>query len=133
MTHHDPSLSDAPSLLTRLLAEGRALITAEIALAKSELSRNLQRAGNGLVFCVVAALLGLAAFHVLAAAAALGLAAAGLPLAWAVLIVGGVLIAIAIVCFLLGRARLSVSTLKPTKTLKNVKADIETLEDVTRA
>lgn len=133
MTHRDPSLANAPSLISRLLSEMVALITTEFALAKAELSQNVTRMGNGLVFCGVAALLGLTAFHLLAAAAALGLAAAGLPLVWAVLIVGVALILAALVCFLVGRAHLKVRNLRPSRTLRNLQADMDTLEEAKRA
>lgn len=132
MSQQEPSLSNAPTLVSRLLSEAVALVTTELKLAKAEMSQNVSRMGGGLVFCGLAALLSLTALHVLAAAAALGLAAAGLPLGWAVLIVGVVLIVVALICFLVGRSRLKVQNLKPSRTLRNLQADISTLEGAKR-
>lgn len=125
-----PPVQRAPSIAAQLLHEAKALFTTEFKLARRELSESISRAGSGLTLLAVALLFALVAFHALALAAVMGLVALGLHMGWAALIVFGVLVALAGILALMGKSRLKPENLKPKRTVEQIKADIQTLEEV---
>ncbi|WP_281982735.1 phage holin family protein [Thalassorhabdomicrobium marinisediminis] len=133
MTPHKPDITDAPSLLSRLMTETKMLVVSEVKLAKQEVSDKLTQLGVGAGMLVGAALIAFTAFHALAAAAVFGLMALDIAAGWAVLIVALILVAIALVLFFMGKSRIKAENLKPKQTLRNIKADIHTIKEAPRA
>lgn len=116
--------SPTTELFRRLLTDVRIMFGRQAQLAKLELENKgsrLRTAGVEIAAAVVVAVLGVG---VLIAAAVLALTIV-LP-AWAgALIVGAVLVTVAAVLFLMGRARLrSLGSLAPTETIEAAREDV---------
>lgn len=129
----NPDLRNAPQLFTTTLRQLFTLIQDELKLARAEMSHNLTRAGMGLAFFGIAALLALVALNVLASALVAYIAQAGLSVGMAALIVGGGLLGLACLLALVGKQRLSSDALAPTRTARNLKQDIENIKETTHA
>ncbi|MEL6585118.1 MAG: phage holin family protein [Pseudomonadota bacterium] len=129
----DSDLRDAPSHLVSTLRHLSSLMQGELALAKAEMARNLSRAGTGLIFFGIAALLTLVALNVLATALVGYIAETGLSLGVAATLVGGGLLVIAIAFALGGKARLSADALHPTRTAENLARDMDAIKEATHA
>ena len=114
-------LSDAINQLSRL-------VRGEVALAKAEVAQNLRNAGLGIGLLVGAAILGLVALNVLAAALVVLIAHWTGP-GWASLIVGVLIIAVAGLLAMRGLASLKPENLAPTRTVRNVQADARTIKE----
>lgn len=116
--------SPTSELFRRLLTDVRLIFGRQAQLAKLELEdkgSRLRTAGVEIAAAVVVAVFGVG---VLIAAAVLALTIV-LPAWAAALIVGAVLVAVAAVLFLLGRARLrSLGSLAPTETLEAAREDM---------
>ncbi|WP_299694483.1 phage holin family protein [uncultured Tateyamaria sp.] len=126
-------LRDAPGHLVATIRHLSSLMQGELALAKAEIARNLSRAGVGLVFFGVAALVSLVALNVLATALVGYIAAAGLSLGLAATLVGGGLLAIAAGFAFAGKTRLSAEALHPTRTVENLSRDIDSIKEASNA
>lgn len=83
------------SLVSSAAQDVSALVRGEIALAKAEVKQDMREAATGGGLFGAAALLGLFALVMLCFAAAYGIHAAGLGLAWAWLIMGGAFLVLA--------------------------------------
>lgn len=119
-------LSDAVNQLTRL-------VRGEVALAKAEVAQNVRNAAIGVGLLVGAVILSLVALHVLAAALVAALAATGLGAGWSALIVGVVILVVALLLALRGLSALKPENLAPSRAIRNVQADAQTIkETVTR-
>lgn len=129
----DPPLSDAPHLAQEAFAHLRGLVKSEWKLARAEMTNAAKRAGRGAIFLGVALALALVAFHALAITAILALAAAGIPLVWAALITTVGVLVLALICLLIGRSALKPEKLSPKRTLNNLRSDMATIQEVTRA
>ena len=116
---HQDSIGD---LLRELASESTALVRGEIELAKQEMRESIARAGSGLVFMAVAALVGWLALSTLVAAAVVALVPF-LGGALAALVVTVVLAVTAGTLLLLGRRRLKGARLKPEQTLESLRED----------
>ncbi|WP_371225290.1 phage holin family protein [Roseovarius sp. 2305UL8-3] len=127
----NPDIREAPQLLTTTLRQFFTLVQNELKLARAEMSRNLSRAGTGLVFFGVAALLALVALNVLASALVAYIAETGLSVGMAALIVGGGLLALACILALVGKQRLSADAIAPSNATRNLKRDIESIKETT--
>lgn len=114
-------LSDAVNQLTRL-------VRGEVALAKAEVAQNVRNAGIGIGMLVVAVVLALVALNVLAVAL-VGLLATWIGPGWAALIVGLVILAVAALLVFRGLAALKPENLAPSRTVKNVQADAQTIKE----
>lgn len=125
------AIQDAPSLLVDTLRQFSTLVQGEFKLAKAEMSRIVTRAGVGLAMIAVAFLLALVALNVLASAAVAYIAANGLSVGSAALIVGGILIIFAIALAFAGKSRLSADALTPNETAENIRKDIRTIKEST--
>lgn len=116
--------SPTSELFRRLLTDVRLIFGRQAQLAKLELEdkgSRLRTAGVEIAAAVVLAVFGVG---VLIAAAVLALTIV-LPAWAAALIVGAVLVAVAAVLFILGRARLrSLGSLAPTETLEAAREDM---------
>lgn len=122
-------LEDAPSMLVDTLRQFTSLIQGEIKLARAEVSGIATRATVGIAFLAVAFLLALVALNVLASAAVAYVAANGLSVGSAALLVGGILLLVAVGFVLAGKSRLSADALTPQRTAANVRRDITTLKE----
>jgi hypothetical protein len=94
------------ALVTSATKDLSALVRDEIALAKAELRRDVKQAVMGSGLFAVAGVLAVFALIMLSFAAAYGIHAAGLGLAWAWLIVAGSYLLIAAACGGVGLLRL---------------------------
>jgi hypothetical protein len=112
-----------------LLDAAARLIGHEWKLAKAEVSRNVGRAGVGAGLLASAFFIGTISVGVLAAAAVAALAAAGLELWLAALIVGGGLALIAGILAAIGLRKLSARQLIPARTLSNIQRDMDMLKE----
>jgi Putative Actinobacterial Holin-X, holin superfamily III len=119
-------LREAPpgELLRSLLADIRLLLQKEAELAKLEVKDRGSRIGIAGGIMAGAAVVALLALGTLIAAAVAGLAIV-LPLWAAALIVGTVLVMVAVVIFVVGRARMrAVGSLAPTATIETAREDV---------
>lgn len=122
-------LNDAPRQIVGTLRQFTTLVQDEMALARAELSSNLSRAGLGIAFVLVAALLALVALNVLATALVELLTANGVAPWLAALSIGGVLLVTAVALALVGKSRLTPEALAPTRTFENIKKDFGHLKE----
>lgn len=129
MSHPDPR--QAPSLFVEAFRDFSNLMQTELHLAKAEISSKVSRAGTGIVFFVIAALLALTALNVLAGALVAYIASVGFTAGTAALIVGGVILLVAILLVLAGKSRLSASALEPSRTINNLQRDVSTVRGAT--
>jgi Putative Actinobacterial Holin-X, holin superfamily III len=98
----EQKLSD---LVSSAAQDASALVRGEIALAKAEVREDVRQAATGGALFGAAAVLGVFALVMLCFAAAYGLHATGLGLAWCWLIVAGAFLLLAGICGLVGLAR----------------------------
>ena len=111
-------------LLRSLLADIRLMLRWEAELAKLEVKDRGSRLGIAGGIMAGAAVVALLALGTLIAAAVAGLAIV-LPLWAAALIVGTVLVMVAVVIFVVGRARMrAVGSLAPTATIETAREDV---------
>ena len=103
------------------------LVRHEIALAKSEMKRDVARAGAGAAMLGAAAFLGAVGFVLLCVTAARGLEAAGLPAWLSYLIVAVALLLLAGLLALLGKGRLQKVT-APQRTIATSKGTVAALK-----
>jgi hypothetical protein len=94
------------TLVTAATKDLSTLVREEIALAKAEVKRDAKQAATGGGLFGVAGLFGLFALIMLSFAAAYGINATGLSLAWSWLIVGGAYLLITAVCAGIGALRM---------------------------
>ncbi len=118
------------SLLSDAMNNVSSLVRNEVDLARAEISENVSRAGVAIGMIAGATIIVLVALNVLAAALVAALTEAGLDAGWAALVVGVILAVIAFVLIGKGVNDLKLSSLAPTRTVKNVKRDAEAVKDV---
>jgi hypothetical protein len=123
--HPHDGQSGTMSLLSEITSGIGRLVRGELSLARAEAAEGLKAAGSGLVKIAVAAVVGLVGLNVLAGAAVAGLATAGLGPAWAALIVGGALCAVALGLALAGKAALRLRGILPNRALRGLRRDAE--------
>ena len=121
----------AAGLLSDAIAHMSSLVRKEVDLARAEVSENVTRAGVALGFLAGGLVIALVALNVLAAALVAGLTEWGLDAGWASLIVGLVLAAIALAMALKAKNDLKLTSIAPTRTVKNVQRDAQALKEVT--
>lgn len=126
----DPNANKSASgLLTDAMANVSNLVRNEVDLARAEISDNISRAGVAVGMIAGAVVVALVALNVLAGALVAGLTEAGMDAGWAALIVGVVLAVVAYVLINKGLNDLKLSSLAPTRTVKNVQRDAEAVKD----
>jgi MFS family permease len=119
----------AGDLLSDALTNVSSMVRNEVDLARAEVSENVSRAGVAIGLIAGAAIIALVALNVLAAALVAALTEAGLDAGWSALIIGVVLAVIAFVLIGKGVNDLKLSSLAPTRTVKNVKRDAEVVKE----
>jgi TRAP-type C4-dicarboxylate transport system permease small subunit len=93
------------------------------------MSHIITRAGVGIALIAVAMLMALVSLNVLASAAVAYIAAVGLSVGLAALIVGGALLLLAIVLAVIGKSRLSAKALTPDTTAQSIKQDFSSIKE----
>lgn len=128
---HDPKshlmaeTRSTPALIGDLITHVTELFRKELQLFRSEINEKASQTVSAAIMLAIAFLLGFVGLIYLAGAAVLGIVTAGLAPVWAVLIVGGVLALIALILALLGKNRLSASSLTPERTMEALSADAQ--------
>ncbi len=122
----------APDLVSDLLSGLSRLVRGEVALAQAEAKRSLRDMIGALVAVVVAVILGITALNVLAGAAVAALVLLGLSAVWASVAVGVSLFVLAIVLVLYARRQMTAENLAPTRSIKNLQRDAETLKTMVK-
>ncbi|MDU9006772.1 phage holin family protein [Sedimentitalea todarodis] len=120
----------AGSLLSDAMSNVSGLVRNEVDLARAEISENVTKAGVAVGLIAGAAIIALVALNVLAAALVAALTEAGIDAGWSALIVGVLLGLLAYVLINKGVNDLKLSSLAPTRTVKNVQRDAEAVKDV---
>lgn len=122
-------LNDAPTLFVDALRQFSSLVQGEMKLARAEMSNIITRAGVGILLIALSMLTALVALNVFATAAVAYIAATGLSIGLAALIVGGVLIAVALILALSGKSRLSADALSPDRTTDSLREDLVAIKE----
>jgi len=128
-------VNDAPQrpapmgLVTDALKHLSDIFRGEVALARAEMTAAINVALTGLALISGAAILAITALNLLAAAAVAAVVRAGLPPLWATLAVGGAMALLALILFFVGRNALKPSGLWPSRTLRGLRRDAETLKE----
>lgn len=121
----DPTIG---RLVNNALEDVSALIRNEIALAKSEITFDVKKAGIGIGMFAGAAFVGVLGVIFLLHTAAQGLIALGLAAWLSYLIVTLVLFVIAGILALIGKAQVSKVQGKPKRTIETTKSTIDTVK-----
>ncbi|MCC0805800.1 phage holin family protein [Methylobacterium sp. W2] len=121
--------SSIQSLLGDALRETSDLARKEMALFRTEMTSNVRTLFIGLALMVGAGVFGVVALFVLVDALVKWLATVVHSEALSALIVGGVLLVVAIVFALIGRNAMSLSTLAPTRTTRQMRQDARALSE----
>jgi len=116
-------------LIGDALRETNELARKEIALFRNEMTSNVRSLFVGLALLVGAAVFGVVALFVLVDALVKWLATVVHSEALAALIVGGVLLVVAVILALVGRNAMSLSTLAPVRTSRQVRQDARVLAE----
>jgi hypothetical protein len=122
----DPAISD---LVTDAVSEFGELIRGEVALARAEIERDIRKAVTGGAMIAVAAILGLVALDVFAAALVAAVTELGLEPGWAALIVGVVFALLAVLFWRLGVKAIADASLLPDRTARNLQRDATTIRE----
>ncbi len=125
----DTTNKSAAGLLSDALGNISGLVRSEVDLARAEISENLTQAGVAIGLIAGAAIIALVSLNVLAAALVAALTELGLDGGWAALIVGVLLAGIAFALITKGVNDLKLSSLAPTRTVKNVKRDAAAVKE----
>ncbi|MDG4650059.1 phage holin family protein [Roseibacterium sp. SDUM158017] len=105
------------------------LVRKELDLFRAELQENVDKAFAAIGMIVAGVVLMLVALNVLAGAAVAWLAGNGIAPGWAALIVFGALAVIALILLLVGRNNLRFASLAPSRSVRNVRRDAQTLRE----
>tara|TARA_R110002110_G_scaffold18457_30_gene77408 strand:+ start:1214 stop:1615 length:402 start_codon:yes stop_codon:yes gene_type:complete len=128
MSDHNTNKT-AGGLLQDALQNVSGLVRNEVDLARAEVSENVNKAGVAVGLIAGAAIIALVALNVLAAALVAALAEAGIDAGWSALIVGALLGLVAYLLINKGINDLKLSSLAPTRTVKNVQRDAAAVKD----
>jgi protein-S-isoprenylcysteine O-methyltransferase Ste14 len=125
----DPARPNNPaSLASEAIRLSGDLVRKEIALAKAEVSQNIQRAGVAIGFVAAAAVIAIVTINVLVAALVAALAETQLGPIWSAVIVGVVLALLAYILLRKGMNDLKPEALMPSRTVQNVQRDAQTIK-----
>ncbi|WP_299741053.1 phage holin family protein [uncultured Roseobacter sp.] len=125
----DNTNKSAGGLLTDVMANVSGLVRNEVDLARAEISENATKAAVAVGLIAGSAIIALVSLNVLAAALVAALTEAGLDAGWSALIVGAALGIIAFVLINKGVNDLKLSSLAPTRTVKNVQRDAAAVKE----
>jgi len=115
-------------LLTDLTSQVQALVRKEMELARAEVKEEVTKAGKAVAAFAAAGVVAFIAAIVLAFAAAWGLAEV-IPTGLAFLVVGIILVTVAGLAALQGKAKLAQVSPMPEQTVETVKQDVETAKE----
>ena len=118
-------------LVARATKDLSVLVQQEVALAKTEIKKEVAAAGKGAGMFGGAGLTGLFALIFLSISAAYGISWLGLPLGWGFFVVGLLYLIVAGVLALLGKKQIS-KVGPPAKTIATVKDDVAWAKHPTR-
>ncbi len=121
-------LRDTGGLLGDALDHVIALLRGEMNLFRAEMDQNVRQAGTAIGLIVAGVVLLLVALNVLATALVAAITELGLEPGWAALIVGVIFAVIAAILAKKGMNDLKLASLAPTRTVKNVERDSETVK-----
>jgi membrane protein DedA with SNARE-associated domain len=121
-----------PELLSTLINEMSTLFRQEIRLARTETTENIGKMAGALGMLAAAAVIVLPGLVVLLLAIAAMLAAQGMELQWALLVVSLVAIAIGGILLMVGLGRLKASSLTPDRTIEQVRRDATVAKEQVR-
>lgn len=127
MSNGNPS--SIQGLIGDALRETNELARKEIALFRNEMTSNIRSLFMGIAMLVGAAVFGVVAMLVLVDSLVKWLATVVHSEALAALIVGGTMLVVAVGLALWGRSIMSLSTLAPTRTSRQVRQDARTLSE----
>ena len=113
-------------LLRQLMHEGAALVTNEVALAKSEARDTMEQTRKGAMAVSAGGLVAFSGFVILLLAAVYGLSTVMAPWA-AALVVGAVVTAIGAVMVSAGKRKFSAEALRPHHTMNSLHKDREAI------
>jgi TRAP-type C4-dicarboxylate transport system permease small subunit len=119
-------------LFSSLTAQLGQLVHKEVELARTEVTANVVRTGRNATLIGVGGAVAYGGFRVVLGAAVAVLAALGLDLWLAALIVGLVVIAIGYALIQRGRSQLEAGSLAPDRTIETLKDDARWAKDQTR-
>jgi Putative Actinobacterial Holin-X, holin superfamily III len=128
--HERPDADSATGLLGDVVFGITQLVKGELALVRAEVQGSVQDATNAIVKLAIAAVLGIVALNVLAAAAVSGLMVAGLSPVWACLGVGIVLLISALVIVRFAMPLLAAGNLVPKRSFASMHKDAEILKSM---
>lgn len=125
----DPGRPQNPaSLASEALRLSGDLVRKEIALAKAEVSQNVQRAAVAIGFVAAAAVIAMVTINVLVVALVAALAETKLGPIWSAVLVGVVLALLAYILLRKGTNDLKPEALMPSRTVQNVQRDAQTIK-----
>lgn len=127
-TSTNPAGEGPAGLVGDVLTGFTKLVQGEISLAKAEFNESLTNAISGAVKIVIGAVLAITGLNVLAGAAVAILVTLGMSATWATLIVGVALLGLAAVLVMIGLRSLKPSNLAPTRTIRSLRKDVETIK-----
>jgi hypothetical protein len=120
------------ALMADVLARIARLVQGELALARAEAAEKLNRARQAALQGAIAVVLGIAAINILAMAAVAVAVALGLAEIWALVLVGGVLLSLAIGFLQHATRLLRDASSAPPRSAASIKRDVETLQTMVR-
>lgn len=120
------------AMLADVLAGITRLVQGELALARAEAAERLDAARRAVLQIVVAAVLGITAINLLAAAAVATLARLGLGPVWASVAVGGIVLLLALGFAGQAMRLMREAGLAPGRSAASIKRDVETLQTMVR-
>jgi hypothetical protein len=117
-----------PTAFTNVLSDMAELVQKELQLAKAEFSSKLTTKLRGGAWMLAAAALFVLAGATFSAALAIWIGTFGIALHLACVVVGAVLLALASIAFIAGRADVN-DDLTPTRSIHNLKEDVRTTKE----
>ena len=118
-----------PDIVKELARDLAALVRSEVAMAKTELQESITRLGTGAGLLGGAGLAGLFAVEFVLLTLLFGMIALGLQAWLAALAMAIILGALAAVLAVRGKSSISKASLAPTRTLHQVKSDVEAIKN----
>lgn len=125
----EPDQRATGGLLSDALSHLANMVRGEVALAKAEVTQSIRAAAIGVGLVLIAVILAITSLNVLSAAAVAALVTAGLSPVWAALAVGLPVAVLAIILARQGLDALKPSGFVPSRTLRNLQRDAETLKE----
>lgn len=126
---HSHDTRSAPGLVSDALTHLSRIIRGEMSLAQAELAASGRSALRGAALAVVAAVLAVTALNLMSAALVAAVVRAGLAPDIAALVVGAGFAVAAVIAVLMAKSALSPARLTPSRALRGLRRDAETLKE----